>query len=694
MLLADPRFESIQKSSLYHRPSNRKTQVVVDKRFAPMLTDERFSSKAKVDRYGRKLRGRVKDSNVELNKLYRVEVEEERKEKDVPDSDAVVQAELWRVAKKYGDVGYDPARDGGFSESSSSEEDSDSDEIDDQSVESDMEEDKVEAVPEGEISRRLAVVNLDWDHVRAVDLLAAFSSYASTGSASDIVEKVTIYPSEFGKERMEREEVEGPPKELFASQKPSREVGEESAVSTDEEISDEDTDEDEDERIRKSLVKEDNGKEVSSTKLRNYQLERLRYFYAVVTCSNPSVAKEIYDNVDGREYLSSANFFDLRFIPDGMEFQEDKPRDECSRIPSNYRPNEFITAALQHSKVKLTWDAEDSQRKEIQQRAFGGSRKDIDENELRAYLASDHSSSEDEQGVDMVDSTIGTTSELVNNPGPSSKSESKRQQLRAKLGLGDEPKASETNHIPVGGMKVTFTPGLSATEKQASVFENVPEIEETTAEKYVRKERERKARRKEKAKAQRSDVTQTHADSASAEGAGELQQDAQGFDDPFFTATPASAEAQAKKQKQKKKLKQRQHAAEQEASTTAAATNDIAELERILQQQPNTTTNTSSASASHFSLSALEKAERALKKQKLKRGSRFLSQSEKAALEAKAKDGFEMDLADERFTAVYERPEFALDPSHPRFRETEGMQTLLQEARQRRKRKLDAEEEE
>ena len=656
-----------------------------------MLTDERFSSKAKVDRYGRKLRGHVdgkdKRTNVELTKLYRVEVEE----KDVPDSDAVVQAELSRVAKKYGDTGYDPARDGGYSESSSSEGESESEEVDDQSVESDSAEDGVEDVPEGEVSKRLAVVNLDWDHVRAVDLLAAFSSYASTGIAGNKVEKVTIYPSEFGKERMEREEVEGPPKELFARKKVSTKFKVENAVSTDEETNDEDADEDEDERIRRSLLKEDNGEEVSSTKLRNYQLERLRYFYAVVTCSDPSVAKEIYDNVDGREYLSSANFFDLRFIPDEMDFQEDKPRDECSRIPSSYRPNEFVTAALQHSKVKLTWDAEDAQRKEIQQRAFSGSRKDLDENELRAYLASDHSSSEDEQDVDIVDSTIDTTLGPGNNSGPSrglSKSESKRQLLRAKLGLSDESKVGETNHTPVGGMQVTFTPGLSAAEKQASVFENEPEIEETTAEKYIRKERERKARRKEKLKVQRSDTTQTHADSASAEGPGELQQDNdRGFDDLFFTATPAEAEVQAK---QKKKLKQRQYAAEQKAAATTAATNDIAELEGILQSSTNNNNNRDNIT-SHFSLSALEKAERALKKQKLKRGKgrRLLSQSEKAALEAKAKDTFEMDVADERFAAVYERPEFALDPSHPRFRETEGMQNLLQEARQRRKRKLE-----
>ena len=72
-------------------------------------------------------------------------------------------------------------------------------------------------------------------------------------------------------------------------------------------------------------------------------------------CSDKNTAHKIYEATDGSEYLSSSNFLDLRFIPDDVTF-DDEPRDECDRVPAGYKPIEFVTDALQHSKVKLTWD--------------------------------------------------------------------------------------------------------------------------------------------------------------------------------------------------------------------------------------------------------------------------------------------------------------------------------------------------
>ena len=95
------------------------------------------------------------------------------------------------------------------------------------------------------------------------------------------------------------------------------------------------------------MLKGDNGEEFNSTKLRRYQIERLRYYFAVIVCSSTSVAQSIYDAVDGTEYLTTANFFDLRFIPDDVDFTSDTARDECERVPDGYKPNEFETDALQ-----------------------------------------------------------------------------------------------------------------------------------------------------------------------------------------------------------------------------------------------------------------------------------------------------------------------------------------------------------
>jgi hypothetical protein len=626
-----------------------------------MLHDKDFSRNAAVDRYGRKLSR--DDTKKQLERFYRLEEDEDENEDGAPDDASVDDDDVVLKELKKADMAsssYDPARDGGFSSSSSEEESSDEEEDEDDEFGEDEElefPDKQQSgVPTGEVTERVAVVNLDWDNIRAEDLMAVFSSFVPAGGR---VRKVAVYPSEFGKERMEREETEGPPREIFASKQDDE---------FDENDEDVDSDEEE-EKIKQSMLKEDKGEEFNSAELRKYQLERLRYFYAILTFSSKDVAKHVYDLVDGAEYLSSANFFDLRFVPEDTDFSDDKPRDECKRIPDGYQPNEFVTDALQHSKVKLTWDMEDKSRKEAQARAFRGSRKEIDENDLKAYLASDSSEDEDEDGgVEVVDTTqdSGSSKKI-------SKKEDERQRMRALLGLSTEPKPSSKSEGPVGEMEVTFTSGLAGGSNKDTIFENEPETNETTIEKYIRKERERKKRRKEKLKATKKSEDGADEQQDAAEEEGKPQEEDLGFDDPFFN-DPSGKESVAARRKEEKRKKRTERAAEE-----AAAAAKRAELELLMMDDEN-------KGIKHFDMNEIEKAEKQARKKGKGKG--------KGKQAPEVLDDFQIDVSDPRFTRLFESHEFAIDPTNPRFKATSGMKALLEEGRKRRRNRDDHAEEE
>ncbi|KAI9797424.1 MAG: pre-rRNA-processing protein esf1 [Piccolia ochrophora] len=661
--ITDPRFANIHTDPRFRLPSKKHTHVKLDQRFAHMLNDDDFSKKADVDRYGRVLP--QESGRKELERFYRVETGDGNLQEEKPDletdeevdDDDAVRTELERVSRKH-----DPAREGGFSSSEeSSSEDNESDGENETAL-FDVPETQIEHqqdVPMGEISSRLAVVNLDWDNIRAVDLMAVFSSFCPSAGR---LQKVSIYPSEFGKERIEREELEGPPREIFTSNGD----GADTVTDSDESASDAD------ERIRKSLQAEDEGKEFDSTKLRRYQIERLRYFYAVLTFSSPATAKAIYDTVDGAEYLTTANFFDLRFVPDTVSFDDDRPHDDCSHLPEGYKPNDFVTNALQHSKVQLTWDADDRTRKDLVAKAFSGSRAAMEENALRAYLGSSSSgsavSSEDDQAPEPATAAVTKTS--------------KAARLRSALGLSSTPgpptAKSSSARAPVGDMQITFTSGLSTTAPRASVFENSPERDETTVEKYVRKEKERKQRRKAKVKAQRDTTVDGEVDTdgsvesvdggnKAADDDGAEKQDDLGFDDPFF-ADPSSKPSKPSKSKSKSKL----------PSTSKPITNHPS--------SPSTTTNTSTVdpdSHSHFSLPSILRAEKSAKK-KSKHGSKKRTHSPTAADDLQP--DFKLDVKDPRFAGrLFGDHEFAIDPSSARYRDTTAMRGLLEEGRKRRR---------
>lgn len=658
--MSDSRFSALSKDPRYRLPSKKEARTSVDPRFGRLFTDQEFRKKASVDRYGRKIKPDA--GKKDLERLYRLDKEDKPKAKGGKN----IEREVVGSSEEDEDEGEeeeeeeeraddeelvekrDPARDGGFSESSSSEEETSEEESEDDE-EADLADDtagaeQTEDIPMGEVSRRIACVNLDWDNIRAADLMAVASSFAPQ---SGRVESVTIYPSEFGRERLEKENIEGPPREIFASSKRKAEDDD------DEESSDDD------DKIKEKLLKEQagDGEEFDTAKLRKYQLERLRYYYAVIECSDNTTAKTLYDSMDGREYLSTSNFFDLRFVPDDTSFDEDVPHDECMDLPSGYKPNEFRTEALTHSKVRLTWDDDDATRKEVQKRAF--SRAEMDENDLQAYIGSD------ESDADSVSSRISTADK---------KRKAKAAKMREALGLSLEPaKASKSDKDEVvGDMQVTFTSGLSAKDgKGNGVFENEPQDEESTRARYIRKEKERKQKRKERAKARGTEEDGEEEEATPDEpstAAGADEDDP--FNDPFFNDPAAAAKAEKSARKAAKEAKR---AAKEKLD--AEAESRRAELELLMADEDR------EGGVNHFDMREIEKAEKeARKKGKAKKKNKKDKAGESAVV-----DEFKVETEDPRFKALFDSHEYAIDPTNPKFKKTKGMETLLEEGRKKRK---------
>lgn len=593
----DPRFASVHSDPRFYTPKKRDMKVTVDSRFKDeMRKNKDFKQQARIDKYGR----RVEQEDNQLSRLYNLSDSDDDSadSDDSDDSDDGSSAPASaKAAKKTKPSAMDRARGEGASDvSDSSDSDSGSDSESENELEEELALEDTTDVATGDESHTLAAVNLDWDNVRAVDLMATFAGFVPPKGE---IRSISIYPSEYGKDKMAEEELKGPDAGMFEKKKPKKRAAD----------SDSD-DSDDDEAIARDLVKEDTGEEVNSKSFRKYQLQRMRYYYAVIVCSNVATARALYQSCDGAEYESTANFFDLRYVPADMTF-DDAPRDVCTRVPANYKPQDFETAALQHSKVKLTWDETPAERQNVTLRAF--SKKEMDNEELKAYLASD-SESEGEDRADL---------------------KAKYQSLLAGTGINRDEDGEEDVD-----MEITFTPGLNENgpaKKASSDVEN-----ETTLEKYKRKEKERRSAR----------ISRWHEGKEAREDEEEEAKD------------------KDKKGKGKKGKKGKKGSAEDDAQA--------AQLALLMDEDDS----------KHFDMKDIIKAE----KNALKRG--------KYQKKDVAKDNFEMPVNDDRFTAVFDDHDFAIDPSRPGFTRTKAMDKLLDERRKRQdksgvglKRKTEAGEE-
>ncbi|GIY10912.1 ESF1 homolog [Caerostris extrusa] len=498
--MEDQRFKSVTDDLRCRRVPKNVRKVKIDKRFQKMFKSKQFKEGGKIDERGRKLDFSTTDNLKKLynyndssednssesseneqndeknNNLSNLKKREQMKKKNVlqnnkssftsenvkksnidkelsenDDVDHVENVKNEKYKNKFSDDLSDKEQEEENEDETEESDESDSGDedpfVEPEEFDHQWEEWHEQAPDTDKITRRLALCNMDWDRIRADDLLTVFNSFKPDGGT---INSVKIYPSDFGLKRMAEERLKGP-----------------------EELVQETLDPDEEEVVDKKLAK------FHREKLRQYQLKRLMYYYAVIDCDSPETADHLYEELNGKEYESSSVRIDLRFIPDDVTFDHDPVSDAVKVVdPSQYKPRLFVSTALGQAKVNLTWDETDPHRKEIIQKAF--TEPENIENDIKHYLAS--SSGESEEELEEPEDKEMRTSERI----------SKYKEL---LQSFEEKDKDEENEYE---MEITWEPGLKEkTEKL--VKQKLEKADNPFDEKRKKKREERKLKMLKKA---------------------------------------------------------------------------------------------------------------------------------------------------------------------------------------------------
>ena len=356
----DPKFKPIPKK--IHKVE------LNDNRFNAMFSNKEFHSTAKVDKYGN-----IKQKNNDKNYMDDYYIKKENKKN--------------KNTKKEESEELNEENEEEEEESDTSEEFKEYlEEINRENMEELELEEKEENIPMGQETSRIAIQNIDWTNIHALDLFILLNSFCK---GNQKILKVEIYPSEYGIKEMAKENKEGPDKEIF---------NKEAIIKTGNEKEEEEEEENEMNSSNEGF---------DPIELRKYELKKLKYYYAVVYCDSVETASLLYNECDGLEIERTQSFLDMRFIPDDLKEFPYPPKEICDHIPANkeyiqeFKPN----SALQDTKVKLTWDEGDPKRGDLLYRAFH--KEGFNEDDINELLVS----SDSEEDSNIINELVGNENE-------------------------------------------------------------------------------------------------------------------------------------------------------------------------------------------------------------------------------------------------------------------------------------------
>ena len=408
----DPKFKPIPKK--IHKVE------LNDNRFNAMFSNKDFYSSSKVDKYG-KLKNQKNNKN-QMEEYYIKKENQKTIKKEKEKSEKVKKPKIKeKQNEEEEEIDEDNEEEGEEEESDTSEEFKEFlQNMNEQNMEDFKDEQNEENIPMGEETSRIAIQNIDWSNIHALDLFVLLNSFCK---GNQKVLKVEIYPSEYGMKEMAKENEQGPDKEIFTSeaivQKAEKNSQKKENVSKKEKKADkgeeeENEDNEDEENAEEENEEEEDNIEIDSSnegfdpvELRKYELKKLKYYYAVVYCDSVETASSLYNECDGLEIERTQSFMDMRFIPDDLTKFPYPPKEVCDHMPANkeytqeFKPN----SALQDTKVKLTWDQGDPKRQDLISRAFH--KEGFNEDDINELLVS----SDSEEDPDIANGFGGEESD-------------------------------------------------------------------------------------------------------------------------------------------------------------------------------------------------------------------------------------------------------------------------------------------
>jgi hypothetical protein len=695
------RFAAAETRPQFRVPKANASKVVLDDRFSSVLTDSRFQLQ-EMDKYGRKNKKKSgrNAAKEELESFYVVENQEEKsnsdddnsnndakhpeieenKKSNESDSDAETSVDE-KPMDSVSRIAYLTAFSRGQTGAESSSEDDDSSDSSDDDDDSD--EDSVYGTPgildpstkqdeeleiTYDLSPYLVVTNMDWENIRAVDLFSILSSFAPPGA----IKKVQVFQSDFGMEQMSKDKLHGPTG-IWQKQKMSKEKvlleGHSSDVSDSDE---EDSGSEESSEVKLNFHQQNvsNESDYDPEKLRAYEASKLKYFFAVTEVTKPEYADIIYREVDGMEFEHSSTAIDLRTLPtEALESViTDRPmRDEATSIPGKYDPPEFVVSALQQTNVQCTWDQGDKEReKKLTNYGSSNWQESFEQDDLKAYLASDGSSDDDSDEEDdkkadkksLMRKALGLESDSDNDSDNDSGEDS-----RSKISDGDE----DDDEDGAMSKQITIIPGRKNLEERIRSKLDSKEEEKTKEltpwEKYQEK---RKQKRKDRRQAARGNTKSGN----SKDNLGKGDNRSKDRDDFFAIDGDSDTDAKFAPTGQNKDLKSKRTSKEQISKE---------ELELLMAGEQ------AEEEARDYDIRGIQRLEK--NKGKKLKGSRKRKEAKIAA--DVSGSGFKINVDDNRFNAVLDGSDgrFGIDKTDPNFKNTTSMREILHEQTQRRKNK-------